>query len=338
VSLKENTNPSGAVKDTSPIFVVGMNGSGNTMLADSLGKHPALYMFLQESKLLPYYIGKLDSFGDLSMPANRRRLAHAIGNTAPYRLANHRIPLALSDDELANCSTFSDVVTAMFQHLSRKQDKLRWGDKSPMHVQHITTLAQYFPNARFIHIIRDGRDAAQSFHRRWRYDPRLAIWRWKRAVRDGRSQGSRLGPQQYLEVRYEALTQDPETQMQRICDFAGLSFDPAVLGSSMRQMDPGHTNARAGRIVQNSQKWRSYFSSEQLAAMEALSGKALAELGYPVEIAGDADLAPAQVLLLRARDRFAYTRWFFRHRGFTAFPMYVRYLVVSWKQWLISRY
>ncbi len=321
-----------------PVFIVGMNGSGTTMLADSLGRHPDLYVFPTESKVLPYYIGKLASFGDLSVFANRRRLADEVGRSKPYWQANRKTPIVLDEEELGSCTTFGAVVSSIYQHLARKHGKVRWGEKSPMNIQHVTSLAQHFPDARFIQIVRDGRDAAQSFHRRWGYHPRLAIWRWKRAVLDGRSQGERLGPRRYTEVRYEALTLAPETEMRRVCAFLGLPFHPAVLQSSMRYMDPQHQGAHSGRIVQNSAKWHTYFGPGQVAAMERLSGKVLRDLGYPVEISGDADLTAPERALLRARDRIAFTRAYFRSYGIKAMPMYLRALVASWKQWSASRY
>lgn len=322
----------------SPIFVVGMNGSGTTMLADSLSKHPTLYMFPLESKVLPFFIAELDRFGDLTSPANRRRLADEIGHTKPYWQANKKSALILDDKELTDCGTFGDVVGRIYRHLAAREGKNRWGEKSPMNVQHIRALAQHFPDAKFIHIIRDGRDAAQSFHRRWGFNPRHTIWRWKRAVLDGCSQGAALGADRYLEVRYESLTAEPEIEMRRVCGFADLPFDAAVLGSSMRHMDPRNQTARLGRIVRNSEKWRAYFDSRQLAALEALAGKVLADLGYPVKQAGNLDLSTRERRILRMRDGIARTRFFFHQHGLRALPRYFRTLSASRKQWSTSRY
>jgi hypothetical protein len=126
--------------------------------------------------------------------------------------------------------------------------------------------------------------------------------------------------------------------MRRICRFAGLSFDPVVLGSSMRFMDPRNQAAGSGRIVQNSQKWRTYFDARELAALENLAGRALADLGYPVQTAGDAELTSLQRRLLRLRDGVARTRFFFHQYGLRGLPMYLRLVSASLKQWSASRY
>jgi hypothetical protein len=141
-----------------------------------------------------------------------------------------------------------------------------------------------------------------------------------------------------MEVRYETLTSEPESEMRRICSFAGLPFDPIVLESSMRFMDPRNQAASSGRIVQNSQKWRSYFDARELAELEALAGRVLANLGYPVQSAGDAELTSLQRRLLRLRDGVARTRHFFGQHGLRGLPRYVRLVSASRKQWSSSRY
>jgi len=321
------------------IFIVGMNGSGTTMLADSLGRHPSLYMLPIESKVLPYFIAEAHRFGDLTRPVNRRRLADEIGRAMPYWHANGKTPLVLSDEALADCRTLGDVVCRIYQHLAAAHGKPRWGDKSPMNIQHMSAIARHVPHSKFVHIIRDGRDAAQSFHRRWRFEPRHTIWRWKQAVSDGRRQGSALGAERYLEVRYESLTRQPEAEMSRICRFADLEFDPVVLESSMRFMDAPSVAAGAGRIVENSEKWRTYFSTRELAALESIAGKLLADLGYPVDTVGDRDLSPRQRRYFRVRDAVVRTPSFLREYGvLRAIPRYVRYISAARKQWSVSRY
>jgi Sulfotransferase family len=327
-----------AQSNNASIFIVGMNGSGTTMLADSLGRHPDLYMFPRESKVLPFFIANIGRYGDLSLPSNRRRLADSIGRTKPYWQANKKSPLILDDSELEGCDSIGDVVDRIYRHLATRAGKIRWGEKSPMNVQHIRALSQHFPDAGFIHIIRDGRDAAQSFHRRWGFSPVHTIWRWKQVVRDGRSQGAAVGIDRYLEVRYETLTSEPESEMRRICRFAGLSFDPVILGSSMRFMDPRNQSASSGRIVQNSEKWRTYFGAQELAALEDLAGSTLADLGYPVQRAGDAELTLSQRRLLWLRDGLARTHYFFRQHGFRALPRFLRIVSASRKQRSASRY
>jgi hypothetical protein len=311
---------------TGPVFVVGMNGSGTTMLADSLGKHPALFMFPFESKVMPYFAAREREFGDLAQPAARRRLADEIGCSKPFWHANGKRNLVVDDAVIDGAGSVASVFDALYGHLASRQGKRRWGEKSPVNTEHITRLAAMYPEARFIHIIRDGRDAAQSFHRRWLFDPRHTIWRWKKTVALGRAQGAALPPGRYLELHYEALTADPETHMQRLCEFVGLPFDEAVLGSSMRHMAGDAKAQGGGRIIANSERWRQYFSTGEVAALEGIAGAMLRQLGYAAATPGDAELGGLQLRYLRAKDNVLRTFAHFRDFGWKGVPVFGRML------------
>lgn len=283
------------------VFVIGVNGSGTTMLAESLGRHPELYMFPEETRVLPYLIKRFPNT-ILHNFAVRRTLADTIGRTRSFWRCNGRRPLVLSNEVLEPLYDFEGVVNAMYEHFAQRQGKHRWGDKSPMYLQHIGLISTVFPRARFVHIYRDGRDSAQSFHRRWKQSPIRTIFRWKKAIELGRHQGKQLGDARYFELSYENLTSDPEYWMRRVCDFVDLDFCPDVLSSSMQYMDEDSKQIAQGKIVQNSNKWRTYFSQEQIKELERISGKMLAELDYPVELMGDSDLSVLQQNWLKGLD------------------------------------
>lgn len=283
------------------IFVVGVNGSGTTMLADALGKHPELYMFPRETRILPYLVQRYPNSVLCDLSA-RRALVKALGQSNAFWQCNNNRPFLLPDEALATLSDFASIVDAMYSHFARLQGKQHWGDKTPMYLQHIDVLAQTFQNARFIHIYRDGRDSAQSFHRRWQQAPSRTIFRWKKAIALGREQGQRLGCARYFELSYEELTADPESWMRRICSFADLDFHPAVLSSSMRYMDNAVRLVAQGRMVQNSSKWRTYFNADQIDELEQIAGKMLTSLGYAVKVQGDKDLSSVQLLWLKWQD------------------------------------
>jgi Sulfotransferase family len=304
------------------VFVVGMNGSGTTMLADSLGRHEALYMFPFESKVIPLFLQRAPRYGDLREHSNRRRLADDIGASLPFWRANGRHPLHVPDAVIAQVVSVPAMFCAIFGHLAASAGKTGWVEKSPVNTENLPLLSEVFPDAKFIHIIRDGRDAAQSFHRRWGFDPRHTVWRWKKTVRQGRADGVALGKDRYLEMRYEDLTDDPERHMRKVCEFLGLPYSPEVLGSSMRHMAP---DAPAdGRIVPNSMKWQQYFGAGLQLDLERIAGRELEALGYPVTTAGDHDFSPQQLRLLRAKDMLMRSVGFFRDRGIGGLPMYFR--------------
>lgn len=275
--------------EAAAVFVVGVNGSGTTMLADALGHHPGLYMLPRETRVLPALLRRHGGPTAALDAAQCRALVDELGRSKAFWRENGDRPVLLADAEIAGVRSVAGAVAAVYRHMARREGKQRWGDKTPMYVQHLPLLAQAFPQARFVHVLRDGRDCAQSFHRRWGLSPLRSVWRWKKAVAVGRAQGLALGPGRYFEVKYEDLTGDPEPWMRRICDFLDLPFSPEVLKSRMRYFDPASSQASAGTMVRNSERWRTYFDAGVVARLEAVAGRMLHEAGYAVQVAGDAE-------------------------------------------------
>ena len=276
-----------AGEDTGPVFVVGMNGSGTTMLLDCLGRHAALYAFPQETRLIPYLMARVGTFGDLSIDANYQRLWDHVRALPVFSQANGGAPVPMSAHWRAGERSLATVLDGVFGYFAAREGKRRWCEKTPQHVQHLLALAELFATAKFIHVVRDGRDCAVSFHRRWLRQPELTIFRWKNVVAAGRTQGRRLGTGRYLEIRYEDLTAAPEGSLRLICEFLGLAFDAAVLESARPYLQGGN-----GRGLQrNSGKWQGYFTARQQQRLEHIAGKALVEFGYTTDCPeGDADI------------------------------------------------
>lgn len=304
-----------------PVFVVGVNGSGTTMLSDALGRHPELYMLPDESRVLPYFAHRYpDSI--LQDSAGRRKLADALGASRAYRLANGKKPVIVEGVESLE-PHFGDVVAAVYLTLAAREGKTRWGDKSPMYLQHIELLGKHFPHAKFVHIYRDARDCAQSFHRRWAQEPRRTVYRWKHAIRTGRDQGQKLGSRRYMEVAYESLTEKPEESMRCVCEFLDLQYDPVVLESSMRWMDETAKQVSQGKIVRNSGRWKSYFSEVEVRELERIAGRMLHELGYEATELGDEDPDAFRLWLWKWGDRLRFTTDHFKSYGFFSLPAYL---------------
>ena len=119
---------------------------------------------------------------------------------------------------------------AFYRLYAARMNKPRWGDKTPVYALHIATLSRLLPEARFIHIVRDGRDSCLSWRKTW-FSPgddlRTLARHWRDWVMAGRQQGR--GNSAYLEIRYEDLIADASAVLQTICRFIELDFDPAML-------------------------------------------------------------------------------------------------------------
>jgi hypothetical protein len=263
---------------TGPVFIVGMNGSGTTLLLQSLGNHPDLYGFKGETRVLPHFIAHLHRYGNLDNNHNFLRLMRDIHALRAFCQQNGGHPVPLPKDWATMPRDLASIVDTAFRYFAVKEHKDRWAEKTPMHALHITELARLFPSARFVHVIRDGRDSAASFHRRWHRTPAITIHRWKTVVREARRQGMRVGDR-YFELRYEDLTREPEVWMERVCTFLGLPFCAAVLQTRQPWMAAAKKPQAAG-IVRNSGNWRTYFDPGTIADLESIAGSTLAACGY----------------------------------------------------------
>lgn len=265
-----------SVSNASPVFVVGMNGSGTTMLLDCLDNHSMLYGFKRETRVLPYFMSSLAKYGDLSQDNNFLRLWNDIRNIPDFKDVNNGVSPPLPEDWQSFSRDLAFVIDYNFHYFAEKEGKSRWCEKTPMHALHIVSLAELFPGAKFIHIIRDGRACAASFHRRWGHTPELTIYRWKNVVHEARRQGAIIKAR-YFEIYYEDLVRDPETWMRKVCDFLDIPYDRNVLSLSRSRTITGSTDKS---IVEKEDKWRTHFNEQEITRLENIAGKTLSELGY----------------------------------------------------------
>jgi len=266
-----------------PVFVVGMNGSGTTMLLDNLGRHPQLYAFPRETRLIPHLIVNQQKFGDLEKDENFQRLWEEVLGLTVFECVNEYRKLSLPEDWHEYPRSLAGVLDGVFRYFAAREGKQRWCEKTPQHVQHIEQLSELYPLARFIHVVRDGRDAAVSFNRRWYRTPELTLFRWKKVVAEGHRQGQKLGSERYMEVRYEDLTTAPEYWLRKICKFLGVSFNEAVLLSTQPYLNgtqPHSEGTELGALRSNSGHWKKYFTARKLKSLECIAGSTLASFGY----------------------------------------------------------
>jgi hypothetical protein len=199
-----------------PFFVVGSGRSGTTMLRLILDANPELAV-PYESQFVDSVITRWPQYA----PGGRLdvdRLMADIGRRVD------RMHISL-DEARARLRALPEPVTAgtavstVFQVYADQEGKPRWGDKTPRYARHIPLLASTFPNARFVHLIRDGRDVALSYLDQ-PFGP-SNIWdaaiHWKTSVSLARRDGPPLGADRYIEVYYEDIVADPRAELPKLC-------------------------------------------------------------------------------------------------------------------------
>ena len=109
--------------------------------------------------------------------------------------------------------------------------KPRWGEKTPHNLYYVNEILQDFPDAQFIHLVRDGRDVAVE-QLRSAFGPRniyTAALIWRRAQEEAEALRNKLRKDQWLDVRYEDLAANPSRVLPWVTEFLGEDYEPEVL-------------------------------------------------------------------------------------------------------------
>lgn len=268
-------------------FIVGRGRSGTTLVRAMLDSHQEMAV-PNETHFIVSLAERRARYESPSGFDTGALITDLRGRPGFQRLC---IPEAAFEAELEARSvlTYADAVRTAFSLYAASRGKARYADKTPIYVLFLPLLAKVFDEARFVHVIRDGRDVALSYLS-VEFGPdsiEEAAFLWKRAVRSGLRAGRQLGPERSMELRYEALVADPEGTMRRLCDFAGLPFDAGMLDYASRAdevtANVGYPDAHRGIYrppTQGLRDWRTEMTREDRARFEALAGDVLDELGY----------------------------------------------------------
>jgi len=271
-----------------PFFVVGFQRSGTTLLRVMLDNHPDIAVPLDTTGLWSRMESELARFGDLDSTEGASRLVRAL--LAEERIRLWEVPLTVETALTAGRGRgYPGILDACYLAYARLKGKKIWGDKDPGNMLRIPTLLRWFLDARFLHIIRDGRDACLSqLKQDFGFDDCLPCAEaWREQVWWVRNIGQVMGPARYFELRYEDLTEDAECWLRRICDFLGLSYSPAMLNYHQRVE---HSVPESKRHLwpllaeppkaENSFRWKAEMSGSLRIAFEKRAGQVLRELRY----------------------------------------------------------
>jgi len=285
-------------------IIVGSPRSGTTLLRFMLDSHPNL--------AIPPETGFLCLGADLggSGETLRKEFFSAIINF-PEESPNwpdFEIPERLFWLSLTAINPFniSDGYRAFYRLYAGRFGKPRWGDKTPLYCKNLDAIRNALPEARFVHLIRDGRDAALSLRGMWfspgpEMETQAAYWR--ECVLAARRAGANR--RDYIEVRYEDLILRTRETLRSLCMFIDLDYDDAMLSYYTRA--PARLEEHKGRsrpdgtpLLTRNQRlrqqerttkppdpacvfaWKSAMSLEEKDRFRSVAGSLLGDLGYEV--------------------------------------------------------
>jgi hypothetical protein len=246
------------------IIVGGSARSGTTLVRKLLDQHPDIMCGPETSLLLP-------------SPINPDGLALDYGLDADRIRAWRR-----------DCPSQVRFVETFMHAAQERRGKRRWGEKTPLNVSHLDWILPRFPEARFVHVIRDGRDAVCSMRShgirrlvdgRWVKTPRARTIEecaisWRRRVAEGIQH---RGHPRYRELRYEDLVRSPRDTLATLFEFVG--EEPVRLGDQ----PPAEGESAVGDLAISASslgRWRRDLTTDEQQMVRQIAGELLEELGY----------------------------------------------------------
>jgi len=283
-------------------IIVGSPRSGTTLLRFMLDAHPDLAIPPETGFLTlgPKLAGRGDALRQRFFAAVTRHPSDAPA-WPDFGLTEEEFDARLREIRPFTAAAGFRLFYRMY---AARFGKPRWGDKTPGYCRHLKAIERLLPEVRFIHLVRDGRDAAVSLRRLWfspGHDIHVQARFWRDNVLMARQQGRSC--RHYREVRYEDLLGDTETALRGLCAFVDLEFHEAMLRQYERaaarleehqdRMDASGNLlvSREKRLEQQAATtlpldhsriggWRESLTRAEVREFESIAGEALRAFGY----------------------------------------------------------
>ena len=239
-----------------PIFVVGSPRSGTTLMRSILDAHPSIVCPPWETGIFVELADLLDRFDE---------------SQAMYKFMK---------DDASIWQWVRQTVDDLMLRVTGSFNKPRWAEKTPAHVLHIELIHRVYPQAQFVHIIRNGYEVVRSLqHKSWAPNyVRGNARTWVNYVQAGRAAARNLPAGLYHELRYDELVTEPERLLRQLCEFLGEQFEPQMMAFDQPQ---NNTFGQAREPITANVK-RDYRELTRLQrwAFNSVAGGLMRELGY----------------------------------------------------------
>jgi hypothetical protein len=287
----------------SPIFVVAYAHSGTGMLRDALSMSPDVFGCQGETKYFQNLGLVRAAFPDLRTAVARAELVQYVAyvagpqymNPAPVpvdeRQLSESVAMAIAEAPADHIGVFVNTL----DHLAAEAGKRTWLEKTPAHIFEIDVITGALPEARFVEVVRSPWGALGSKKTRQEIaaavpgdDPHRKrdrffhpLWdalAWRAAVQTGAQAKDRLGDR-FVRVTYEAITKDPEAQLQSLCDAIGVTYVPEMLG--VRRGNAVGPGAKVAGITQASvNHWQATLSPGEIGIISVVAGNTAKGVGF----------------------------------------------------------
>ena len=270
-----------------PIFIGGCPRSGTTLLGTVLGAHP-LCCPVPEAQFKIELLRGLPTDPEPAQAFRTLQAAIQSPRFQGWKPAEERLP----QDGIGVVDSYPELIgrlAAAYAGLSGKHEATHWIDGTPSNKNFLPTLLRLFPEARAIHIVRDGRAVAHSvMNRDWGPNTVItAAWWWLGHLSHGLAAELSLPSERIKRIQYEALVRQPKDTLADLCQWLDLEYSERMLDSRFYTVD---SNAAAFNPLtkqaprhDRADAWRKSLSARQIEIFEAESKEMLTYLGYSMD-------------------------------------------------------
>ena len=298
----------------SPIFIVGTSRSGTSLLSRMLDAH-------SEIAILPetwcyVVLDRLGCLADFTNPWQTSLFFNEVWrNVKPFRDPAARIVAGEASKQPRYVGPTVRVLENLGRAYAEERQAKIWGEKTPGHALWLPQIRDLFPSARVLFMVRDPRDVVVSYDDRWN--------------NAGRDTDYLIGTAALLKfylvhllhhpaypaeqirwVKYESLAAGPEAELEQICRFLGVDFEPSMLAfyqklQNVEQDVPGgryHRNLSKPTTTEHIGRYRQALSSSQIALVEQFLGDEMRALGYPLGNENSQAFTPGELTALKKAE------------------------------------
>lgn len=296
IRARKRLTSTGPVPPPAP-FVCGVTRSGTTLIRLMLDSHPDLAI-PGETHWVPKLIRRIEK--DRMPPEELAEVIIESKRWQEFHLDPDDLRARIAAIPQANAA---DVIRAFYTAYAEREGKSRYGDKTPGYVGEMVRIQRTLPEARFIHLIRDGRDVALS-HMRMNWGPSTyeeSATLWVERIAKARRMAPKI--RHYNEIHFEDIVRDTEGTLRKVCEIIELDFDPVMLDYHERAekrlqeknvdlvrrhgpTQPAEARMESHKLAKEPPRkdrlgaWREKMTEEEIASYERIAGPLLKELGY----------------------------------------------------------
>ena len=288
--MNESSNhgvPSEITHLAPPIFIVGAPRSGTTLMAVLLDRHSNIAIG-PETQFFTEFVPR--NWADKTPKTHEQLVDSALAfkRIADFHLDREQLLHHFRQYEL----TLPNLLRTIIEVHALRNSKSRPGEKSPQHLMHIPAILDHVPEAKFVCVLRDGRDVVRSLlEAPWALPKnprrfRLFCIRWNDAAEQTLYYQRTLTPHRFMTVKFEDILRQPRPEVEKICNFIGEEFETTQLETvqpsnvipgwekqwktkASETLDPGRIEA-----------WRKSADQKQIWAMNSMMGDMLERMGY----------------------------------------------------------